>query len=40
MSLGFKRSGITSVGKRVMIEIIFNEKMEVPISMNNTLFYR
>ncbi len=38
MSLGFKRSGITSVGKRVMIEIIFNEKMEVPISMNNTLF--
>jgi tRNA wybutosine-synthesizing protein 3 len=38
MKLGFKRSGITSIGRRVMVEIIFNDKMEVPISMNKNLF--
>lgn len=38
MKLGFKRSGITSSGKRTMVEIIFNDKMEVPVSMNKTLF--
>jgi tRNA wybutosine-synthesizing protein 3 len=38
MKLGFKRSGITSMGRRVMVEIIFNDKMEVPVAMNGNLF--
>jgi tRNA wybutosine-synthesizing protein 3 len=38
MKLGFKRSGITSMGRRVMVEIIFNDKMEVPVAMNKNLF--
>jgi tRNA wybutosine-synthesizing protein 3 len=38
MKLGFKRSGITSIGKRVMVEIIFNDKIEVPVAMNKNIF--
>jgi tRNA wybutosine-synthesizing protein 3 len=41
-NLGFKRSGIiatgNSAGKRIMIEIIFNDKIEVPVAMNKKLF--
>ncbi|MGV8162805.1 MAG: tRNA wybutosine-synthesizing 3 family protein [Candidatus Nanoarchaeia archaeon] len=36
--LGFKRAGITSNGRRIMIEIIFNDKVEVPVGMNKKLF--
>jgi tRNA wybutosine-synthesizing protein 3 len=36
--LGFKHSGIIGVGRRVMVEIIFNEKMDCPISENGVLF--
>ena len=35
--LGFKHSGIIGINKRVMVEIIFNEKMDCPISENNEL---
>lgn len=38
MKQGFKRSGITSFGQRVMVEIIFNDKMEVPVAMNKNIF--
>ena len=38
MKLGFKRSGITSIGKRTMVEIIFNDKIEDPVAMNEKLF--
>jgi tRNA wybutosine-synthesizing protein 3 len=38
MKLGFKRSGITSINRRVMVEIIFNDKIEVPVAMNKKLF--
>ncbi|MGV8169297.1 MAG: tRNA wybutosine-synthesizing 3 family protein [Candidatus Nanoarchaeia archaeon] len=37
-TLGFKRAGITSSGRRIMIEIIFNDKMEVPVASNKKLF--
>ncbi|MFA6073476.1 MAG: tRNA wybutosine-synthesizing 3 family protein [Candidatus Woesearchaeota archaeon] len=41
-NLGFKRSGIISTGnssgKRIIIEIIFNDKIEVPVAMNGELF--
>lgn len=35
--LGFKHSGIIGVSRRVMIEIIFNEKIDCPISENTKL---
>jgi len=36
--LGFKHSGIIGKSKRVMVEIIFNNKMDVPISGGGVLF--
>jgi len=37
-TVGFKRSGIISVGKRVMVELISTEKLEFPImKKGNTL---
>lgn len=38
MKLGFKRSGITSSARRTMVEIIFNDKIEVPVASNGQLF--
>jgi tRNA wybutosine-synthesizing protein 3 len=35
--LGFKHSGIIGLGRRVMVEIIFNEKIDCPISENKEL---
>lgn len=35
--LGFKHSGIIGVSRRVMVEIIFNEKLDCPISENGIL---
>lgn len=35
--LGFKHSGIIGLGRRIMVEIIFNEKFDCPISENNLL---
>ncbi len=37
-TLGFKHSGIIGKSKRVMVEIIFNDKIDVPIASNGTLF--
>ena len=34
---GWKRSGIISVGKRVMLELISTEKMELPVADNGKL---
>ncbi|MFP4567864.1 MAG: tRNA-wybutosine modification methyltransferase TYW3 [Candidatus Woesearchaeota archaeon] len=36
--LGFKHSGIIGAGRRFMVEIIFNEKMDCPISENSILY--
>jgi len=36
-NLGFKHSGIIGIGKRTIIEIIFNEKIDCPISENEKL---
>jgi len=36
--LGFKHSGIIGKSKRVMVEVIFNNKMDVPISGGGVLF--
>ncbi len=35
--LGFKHSGIIGLSRRVMVEIIFNEKIDCPISENGVL---
>jgi len=35
--LGFKHSGIIGVSRRVMVEVIFNEKFDCPISENGSL---
>ncbi|MCC7574879.1 hypothetical protein KO361_04775 [Candidatus Woesearchaeota archaeon] len=35
--LGFKHSGIIGISRRVMVEIIFNEKIDCPISENKVL---
>ena len=36
--LGFKHSGIIGQGRRIMVEIIFNNKMDVPVSSDGELF--
>ncbi len=35
--IGLKHSGIIGINRRIMIEIIFNEKLDSPISENNKL---
>ena len=35
--IGFKHSGIIGLGRRVMVEIIFNEKIDCPIAENSIL---
>lgn len=37
-SIGFKHSGIIGISRRVMVEIIFNEKIACPISQKKELF--
>lgn len=37
-NLGFKHSGIIGASRRVMVEIYFNNKMDVPISGGGVLF--
>jgi tRNA wybutosine-synthesizing protein 3 len=38
MDLGFKRAGIIGQNERIMVEIIFNDKMDVPIASEGKLF--
>ena len=37
-NLGFKRSGIIGVSRRFMVEIVFNDKMDVPLARNGKVF--
>ncbi len=37
-SLGFKRSGIIGNGRRKLVEIVFNDKMDVPVASRGALF--
>lgn len=39
-SLGFKHSGIIGISRRVMLEIIFNEKIACPIAQRKKLFVK
>jgi tRNA wybutosine-synthesizing protein 3 len=37
-ALGFKRSGIIGNSRRKLVEIIFNDKMDVPVASNGIIF--
>ncbi len=37
-SMGFKRAGIVGNGRRKLVEVIFNDKMDVPVASGGVLF--